>query len=155
MPEAVPPLEVPPMPGEREPVVEIKKSEPKPLRLKPEVLPHFGEGDELSLCECEDTLDSDDDLEWTPSLQDKLIKGAIRRNIPSPKNRCCEVCRRAKMTQREHRGKKGADKEDEETPPLHFGHRLRADHITLGSDLTKGSCFIVMMITAGVLKPLR
>ena len=51
------------------------------------------------------------------------------------------------MTQRVHRGKKGADKEGEETPPIHFGHRLRADHIILGSDLTKGSegeqaCFV-------------
>ena len=92
MPEAVPLLEVPPMPGERKPVVEIKKSEPTPLRLKPEVLPHFEEGDELSPCACEDPLDSDDDLEWTPSLRDKLIKEAIRRNIPSPKNCFCEVC---------------------------------------------------------------
>ena len=33
VPKAVPPLEVPPMPGERNSVVEIKKSESKPLRF--------------------------------------------------------------------------------------------------------------------------
>ena len=125
------------MPGERRPVIEIKKSEPKPLRLKPEVLPHFGEGDELSFCEDvgfserDKLLDSDDDLEWTPSLRNKLIKEAHSLEhflTHVPKNRCCEVCRRAKMTQRVHCGKKGAYQKSEETPPLHFGHRLRADH---------------------------
>ena len=42
------------------------------------------------------------------------------------------------MTGRVHRSR---DKKSdvEEAPPLHFGHRLRADHIVLGSDLTKGS----------------
>ena len=104
----------------------------------------------MGFSERDKPLDSDDDLEWTPSLRDTLMKEAhsLEHSLTHfPKNRYCEVCRRAKMTQRVHCGKKGADKEGEETPPLHFGHRLRADHIILGSDLTKGSegeqaCFI-------------
>lgn len=43
------------------------------------------------------------------------------------KNRYCEICRRSKMTMRYHRRR--SDEEKDETPPLHFGHRLRADHI--------------------------
>ena len=54
-----------------------------------------------------------------------------------PKSKACEICRRAKMTSRYHRRKHDID--PEETPPLHFGHQLRVDHIILGSDLTKGS----------------
>ena len=59
-------------------VVEIKESEPRPLRLKPEGLLHFGEGDELSLCEDVGFSERDKplDLEWTPSLRDKLMKEA-------------------------------------------------------------------------------
>ena len=42
------------------------------------------------------------------------------------------------MTQRVHR-KRGMLVDPKETPPLHFGHKLRVDHIITGSDLTKGS----------------
>ena len=65
----------------------------------------FWEGHELSLCEDvgfnerDKPLDSDDDLEWTLSLRDKLIKEAHSlEHSPThfPKNRYCEVCRRAK-----------------------------------------------------------
>ena len=42
------------------------------------------------------------------------------------------------MTQRVHR-KRGMLIDPEETPPLHFGHKLRVDYIIIGSDLTKGS----------------
>ena len=31
------------------------------------------------------------------------------------------------------------DPDDDETPPLHFGHQIRVDHIIIGSDLSKGS----------------
>ena len=41
------------------------------------------------------------------------------------------------MTMRYHRRK--AVEEKEETPPLHYGHRTRADHLTFGSDSKKGS----------------
>ena len=42
------------------------------------------------------------------------------------------------MTQRVHR-RMGALIDPEETPLLHFGHKLRVDHVIIGSDLTKGS----------------
>ena len=41
------------------------------------------------------------------------------------------------MAGRVHRAK--IEEDPEETPPLHFGHRLRVDRIVLGQDLTKGS----------------
>ena len=41
------------------------------------------------------------------------------------------------MTGRVHRSR-GAPGEDE-IPPLHYGHMMRADHIILGADLTKGA----------------
>ena len=52
-----------------------------------------------------------------------------------PKNRYCEVCKRAKMTAKVHRSRKEVQ-DPEETPPRHYGHKLRADHIILGHDLT-------------------
>ena len=54
-----------------------------------------------------------------------------------PKSKHCEICKRAKMTSRYHRRKGEPDLE--ETPPLHFGHMMRVDHIVIGSDLSKGS----------------
>eukprot|EP00439_Symbiodinium_sp_Y106_P022683 s2641_g2.t2 len=45
---------------------------------------------------------------------------------------------RAKLTAKVHRSRK-ADEDPEETPPLHYGHWLKADHIILGHDNTKGS----------------
>ena len=41
------------------------------------------------------------------------------------------------MTLRYHRCK--ADEDKEEIPPLHYGHRLRTDHILFGSESEKGS----------------
>ena len=41
------------------------------------------------------------------------------------------------MTGRVHRSR-GSPGEDE-IPPLHYGHMMRADHIILGADLTKGA----------------
>ena len=35
--------------------------------------------------------------------------------------------------------KKGLEVDPEEMPPLHYGHRIRADHIIIGKDLSKGS----------------
>ena len=54
-----------------------------------------------------------------------------------PKSRHCEICKRAKMTSRYHRRR--GDPDEDETPPLHFGHQMRVDHIIIGSDLSKGS----------------
>jgi len=55
---------------------------------------------------------------------------------------------------RYHRRK--AVEEKEETPALHYGHRLRADHILFGSDSTKGSegepsCLVVQDEYSGCL----
>ena len=41
------------------------------------------------------------------------------------------------MTSRYHR--KRGDPDPDETPPLHFGHMLRVDHLIIGSELSKGS----------------
>ncbi len=41
------------------------------------------------------------------------------------------------MTQRVHR-RRDASIDPDETPPLHFGQKLRVDHIIVGCDLTKG-----------------
>ena len=54
-----------------------------------------------------------------------------------PKSKHCEICMRAKMTSRYHR--KRGDPDPEKTPPSHFGHMLRVDHVVMGSDLSKGS----------------
>ena len=35
--------------------------------------------------------------------------------------------------------KKGLEVDRDIVPPLHFGHRLRVDHIVLGRDLAKGA----------------
>ena len=42
------------------------------------------------------------------------------------------------MQAKTHR-KKGLEVDPEEMPPLHYGHRVRADHIIIGKDLSKGS----------------
>jgi len=118
-------------------------------------LPHFG--DELDLClekgfEPGDApLDEEDeeDFPWEPSLRAKLQQEARTPEhllAHYPKNRYCEICCRSKMTMRYHRRR--AVEEKEETPPLHYGHRMRADHLTFGSDSKKGSegessCFVV------------
>ena len=120
---------------------------PEGLRLKPgPLLPKFGKDDELLMCDAPEAadvdapIDSDDDQEWTPDLRERLIAESKTLNHQMthfPKNRYCEICRRAKMTGRVHRSRTRED--PEETPPLHYGHRLRVDHIILGQDSTKGS----------------
>ena len=40
-----------------------------------------------------------------------------------PKSRHCEICQIAKMTSRYHRRR--GDPNEDETPPLHFGHQMR------------------------------
>ena len=90
-----------------------------------------------------------EDEEWTPSLREKLQQEANSEKhqlTHFPKNRYCEICRRAKMTAKVHR-KRGLEIDPEETPPLHFGHKLRADHMITG--LSKGSdgescCLVVL-----------
>ena len=154
------PVEAPvPLPGpprretlEHEPMRrpdDLPRSE-EPLVLKGADVPHFGAGDdeiimakEPSKEEADKALDSEDEElnPWTPSVRDKLqaesktLKHALTH---FPKNRYCEVCRRAKMTARYHR-KRDLEVDPEEAPPLHYGHQLRADNIILGEDLTKGS----------------
>ena len=155
VPEAPPPPEPPPLPPPPEPPPEpvhpddLPRSK-KPLKLK-EKVPHFGsvsEADGLfaSVPEREpgDTaLDSEDEElhPWTPSLRQKLELQAssLKHQLTHfPKNRYCEVCRRSKMQAKTHR-KKGLEVDPEEMPPLHYGHRIRADHIIIGKDLSKGS----------------
>ena len=41
------------------------------------------------------------------------------------------------MTSRYHR--KRGDPDPEKTPPLHFGHMLRVNHVVMGNDLSKVS----------------
>ena len=122
----------------------------EPLRLNREVMPHFGrEVDEVFQTadvereKGDDPIDSDDEESnpWVPTLREKLQKEArsMKHQLTHfPKNRYCEVCRRAKMLAKTHR-KRGLDIDPNETPPLHFGHRLRVDHIIIGRELTKGS----------------
>ena len=60
------------------------------------------------------------------------------------------------MTSRYHR-RKGLEVDPEEVPPLYFGHKLRADHIAIGADLSKGSegeqaCFICMDEYSGAIQ---
>ena len=122
----------------------------KPLELVTEVLPHFGdEVDEVFKAEGivrelgDEPIDSDDEESnpWVPSLREKLQKEAKSSKhalTHFPKNRYCEVCRRSKMLAKFHR-KKDLEVDPDEIPPLHFGHKLRVDHIVLGRDLAKGS----------------
>ena len=143
----------------------------EPLRLKDPVVPCFGAGgDELEkIVEPtkeigDEALDSEDEElnPWSPTLRVKLqgeAKSLGHQLTHFPKNRYCEICRRAKMTQRVHR-KRGMLIDPEEAPPLHFGHKLRVDHIVIGSDLTKGLrvnklvSFAMMRIVV-VVKPFR
>ena len=58
------------------------------------------------------------------------------------------------MTGRVHRSR--GDPDPDELPPLHYGHKMRADHIILGSDLTKGAggeqaCLICLDEFSGVI----
>ena len=122
----------------------------EPLRLKDPAVPCFGVGgDELDKIveptkeKGDEALDSEDEEQnpWSPTLRVRLqgeAKSLQHQLTHFPKNRYCEICRRAKMAQRVHR-KRGMLVDPEETPPLHFGHKLRVDHIIIGSDLTKGS----------------
>ena len=122
----------------------------KPLELAREILPHFGdEVDEVFKSEGivrelgDEPIDSDDEESnpWVPSLREKLQKEAKSSKhalTHFPKNRYCEVCRRSKMLAKFHR-KRGLEVDPDEIPPLHFGHKLRVDHIVLGRDLAKGS----------------
>ena len=137
-----------PVPDPPKPVAhpdDIPKAKGKRLKLKEDwSLPHFG--DELDLClgpgrEPGDApLDDEDDEDfpWEPSLREKLQQEARTPEhllTHYPKNRYCEICCRSKMTMRYHRRKAV----EEETPPLHYGHRMRADHLTFGSESKKGS----------------
>ena len=131
---------------------DIPRAKGKRLKLKDDPnLPHFG--DELDLClgpGCEPgdaPLDDEDeeDFPWEPSLREELQQEARTPEhllTHYPKNRYCEICCRSKMPMRYHRRK--AVEEKEETPPLHYGHRMRADHLTFGSDSKKGSEGIFM-----------
>ena len=122
----------------------------KPLELVEELLPHFGdEVDEVFRSEelvrevGDDPIDSDDEETnlWTPSLRERLqqeAKSAKHALTHFPKNRYCEICRRSKMLAKFHR-KRGLEVDPEEVPPLHYGHKIRVDHIVLGRDLAKGS----------------
>ena len=132
--------------------VEAVTPKVEPLRLKPDgSLPRFGDDDELRACaepemgEMDQPLDEEDaetHPKWTPSLRERLVKESkslAHLLTHYPKNRYCEICKRAKMTAKVHRSRKDEEMDSDETPPLHYGHRLRADHIILGHDLTKGS----------------
>ena len=110
---------------------------------------HFGDGDELEDCVPPEKTPDDEPLDeedaeaypWTPSLKEKLqaiAKSPEHQITHFPKNRYCDICRRAKMTSRVHRYHHG-EVDPDETPPLHFGHKLRTDHIVLNEELTKGS----------------
>ena len=136
----------------RDKPVESGKADAECLRLKPDSsLPRFGEEDELTACaepipgggdEPLDEEDAEEHPEWTPSLRERLIaasKSLAHQLTHYPKNRYCDICKRAKMTAKVHRSRKDEGPDPDDTPPLHYGHRLRADHIILGQDLTKGS----------------
>ena len=121
----------------------------EPLRLVEKPLPRFGvDVEELLSTEVirekgDEPIDSDDEESnpWVPSLREKLqieAKSAKHALTHFPKNRYCEICRRSKMTAKLHR-KRGLEVDPEENPPLHYGHRIRVDHIVLGRDLAKGS----------------
>ena len=172
MPEAVPspappPVEEPSTTSEMTRPPDLPRSE-KSLELKKEALPRFGfEDDEPKFSEPvarevgDAALDSEDEESnpWNATLREKLQEEARSPKHALtyfPKNRYCEICQRAKMTSRYHR-KKGLEVDPEEIPPLHFGHLIRADHIVLGSDLTKGSegeqaCLICLDEFSGVLQ---
>ena len=172
LPEAVPspapaPVEEPLTTSEMTRPPDLPRSE-KSLELKKEVLPRFGfEDDELKFSEPvarevgDAALDSEDEESnpWNVTLREKLQEEARSPKhalTHFPKNRYCEICQRAKMTSRYHR-KKGLEVDPEKIPPLHFGHLIRADHIVLGSDLTKGSegeeaCLICLDEFNGVLQ---
>ena len=112
----------------------------KPLESAKEVLPHFGdEVDEVLKAEGivrelgDEPIDSDDEESnpWAPAFREKLQKEAKSSKhalTHFPKNRYCEVCRRSKMLTKFH-CKKGLEVDPDEIPPLHFGHKLRVDHI--------------------------
>ena len=144
-----PPDSAPPTPAVERPAPKTPARTSR-LEFKPDSsLPKFGHDDELSACiepvpgEGDKPLDEEDaerHPEWSPTLRERLIEESrsLRHALTHyPKNRYCEVCRRAKMTAKVHRSR--GDPDPEETPPLHFGHRMRVDHIILGQDLTKGS----------------
>ena len=85
---------------------DLPRSE-EPLTLKDAVVPRFGVGEnELEKVveppkeNGDEALDSEDEElnPWTPSLTEK---GCKRK--PEVRNINCEICRRAKMTQRVHR----------------------------------------------------
>eukprot|EP00435_Cladocopium_sp_Y103_P060485 s1600_g22.t1 len=140
------PLPCPPTPAYPSDLPRSKE----PLRLDREVMPHFGrEVDEVFQTadvereKGDDPIDSDDEESnpWVPSLREKRQKEArsMKHQLTHfPKNRYCEVCRRAKMLAKTHR-KRSLEIDPDETPPLHFGQKLRVDHIIIGRELTKGS----------------
>ena len=126
--------------------LDLPKVSDKVLKEKPETLPHFG--DELMMCDepkaepLDAPLDEEDEEAnpWTPSLRERLeeeAKSEAHQLCHFPKNRYCSICQRAKMTGRVHRSR-GSPGEDE-IPQLHYGRMMRADHIILGADLTKGA----------------
>ena len=146
----VPPTDLPGLPKPEPPKAvtppDLPKGSGKSLKLKPENLPHFG--DEIMLCEepsmepLDKPLDEEDEEAnpWTPSLRDRLIeesKSEKHQLSHFPKNMYCLVCQRSRMTGRVHRSR--GEPDEDEVPPLHYGHMMRADHIIQGSDLTKGA----------------
>ena len=79
-----------------------------------------------------------DDLHTSEDESSQEVVKTLNHSLTHyPKSKHCEVCMRAKMTSRYHR--KRGDPDPDETPPLHFGHMLRVDHLIMCSDLSKGS----------------
>ena len=89
---------------------------------------HKGKGDDIG---------TPDDPHSSEDERSKQVAKTLNHSLTHyPKSKHCEICMRAKMTSRYHR--KRGDPDPYETPPLHFGHMLRVDHVKIGSDLSKG-----------------
>jgi hypothetical protein len=84
-----------------------------------------------------DDVGTPDDPHSSEDDSDEVVKTLNHSLTHYAKSKHCEVCMRAKMTSRYHR--KRWDPDPEETPPLHFGHMLRVDHLIMGRNLSKGS----------------
>ena len=84
-----------------------------------------------------DDVGAPDDPHSSEDESEEVAKTLNHSLTHYPKSKRCEICMRAKMTSRYHRRR--GDPDPDETPPLHFGHMLRVDHLIMGSDLSKGS----------------
>ena len=90
---------------------------------------HKGKGDDIG---------APDDPHSSEDERSEEVAKTLNHSLTHyPRGKHCEICMRAKMTSRYHR--KRGDPDPYETPPLHFGHMLRVDHLIIGSDLSKGS----------------